>query len=215
MAVWLCGRMRKLSELISLAMKETIVGLICILCLPVITAAHPHLFVEAKLSIVFDEKGLAGIEEQWCFDEMFSAMIIEDFDKNKNQQFEVEEISILKKEAFSNLESFEYFTHVRLDGKFFKVEYVKDFQAEIKNEKIVYKFYVPCPVAAGERIKTIKLSIFDKSYYTAIQLMDSKPKLKGEFGFYEIHTQVKRVKEFICFEEDGFPETMILKFRSK
>lgn len=175
--------------------------------------AHPHLFVDAKLTFVFDEKGLAGIKEHWTFDEMFSAMILEDFDTNHDKQLNTEEIGSIKHKAFANLKNFEYFTFVRIDDKPFKAEYVKDFHAEMQAEKLIYQFFVPCHVTAIPQYKTMKVSIFDKSYFTAIQLTEDKSLLKGKADIFEINTKVHRVKEFICFEEDGFPETTILKFR--
>jgi ABC-type uncharacterized transport system substrate-binding protein len=193
--------------------KQFMFAVLMICGFSITSGAHPHLFVDAKLTILFDEKGMAGIEEHWTFDEMFSAMIIEEFDKNKDKKFDVREMASLKNEAFSNLESFEYLTHVRIDGTPFKVKYVKDFRAEIENEKIIYKFSVPCHVTAIKQNKTIKISVFDMSYYTAIQIADDKSEIKGEFELFEVHTKTHRVKEFICFEEDGFPETLVLKFR--
>ena len=74
------------------------------------TLSHPHIFVDCTLSFVFDENGFAGIKERWVFDEMFSSMILNDFDKDRNLSLDSQEIVAIKKGAFSNLKNFNYFT---------------------------------------------------------------------------------------------------------
>ena len=69
-------------------MKHIVIKLIfTIFCLLIIsngtTWAHPHVFIEQNLKIVFDEKGMAGFNVHWKFDDMFSSMICEDHDVNK------------------------------------------------------------------------------------------------------------------------------------
>lgn len=197
------------------ALKRIIITVFLLACLPATCFAHPHLFVDAILTAVFDEKGLAGFEEYWEFDEMFSTMIVEEHDKNRDGIFDDEEIELIKNKAFMNLKNFGFFTHITIDGKTFRIVYVKDFKAEIKGEKISYSFFIPCHVAACSRNKIIKISIYDTTYYTAIQLLDELPRLKGNTDLYEIASELKRVNNFICFEENGYPETTIVKFRHR
>ena len=111
--------------------KIFLVGLlVLILSIPALTSwSHPHIFLYSTVKVVFDEKGLAGVQVNWVFDEMFSSMMILDFDKNRNGRFEPAEIESLKKGAFDNLRQFDYFMHIKISGKSFKVKYVTDFSA--------------------------------------------------------------------------------------
>ena len=59
--------------------------------------AHPHVFIHNSVTIVFDENGLAGFKVDWVFDEMFSNMIIHDYDQNKNKKFRERGIFQFKK----------------------------------------------------------------------------------------------------------------------
>jgi ABC-type uncharacterized transport system substrate-binding protein len=116
---------------------------------PLFAAAHPHVFVYAGLQIVFGEKGPAGLRMLWIFDEMFSNMGISEFDQNGNRQFEPSEIEAARNGAFSYLRTYHYFTHIKIDGHKFEVNYVTDFSARIKESKIVYEFLAPCRVIAA------------------------------------------------------------------
>jgi len=42
--------------------------------------------------VVFDNKGLAGINFRWKFDDMFASMIAEDHDLNHNGHLEFDEV---------------------------------------------------------------------------------------------------------------------------
>jgi ABC-type uncharacterized transport system substrate-binding protein len=53
-----------------------------VLLMPCSASAHPHVYVDARVDVVFDDKGLAGFKVTWVFDEMFSNMIAYDFDTN-------------------------------------------------------------------------------------------------------------------------------------
>jgi len=67
---------------------------------------HAHVWIHGAVIVHFDEKGVAGFKQEWVFDEMFSHMIIHDFDKNKNGRFEPEEVKEVYRGAFSNLKDF-------------------------------------------------------------------------------------------------------------
>ena len=183
--------------------------------LPVRGLTHPHLFVDYELFFVFNDKGLAGLRERWTFDEMFSTMVREEYDRDRNQLFDYQENLEIEKNAFLNLENFDYFTFIRIDGQGFAVKMTRDFKADINEERVRYTFFVPCPVTAAEKFKTLQVSIFDKSYYTALQMTDDKQVLLGAEPSYSVKTEVKRAKEFICYEEDGFPETVVIQFKRR
>ena len=54
--------------------------------------SHPHVFIEGKASFSFNKEGLANINVEWIFDSMFSTMILTDYDENKDNKFNVDEI---------------------------------------------------------------------------------------------------------------------------
>lgn len=46
---------------------------------PLPALAHPHIFVEAQQTLIFDEEGrLAAVRSRWAYDEMFSLLMVED-----------------------------------------------------------------------------------------------------------------------------------------
>ncbi len=188
---------------------------ICIIIFPVFTSwSHPHVFLHSSVKVIFDQKGLAGVRFKWVFDEMFSSMIIFDFDKNGNGNFEPEEITELKKGAFANLREFGYFTHIKIDGKPFKVKFVTDFSAAINRGKLVYQFLVPCHVQALESFKEVNLSIYDVTFYSSVFLAEN-PVVFENRQLYEVQYRIEKNRNNAYYYGQIYPEEIVLRFRRK
>jgi len=187
-----------------------------LVCLATLTAttslAHPHVFFTASVEVVFDDEGLAGFEMTWVFDEMFSNMMIMDFDANGNGEFEGSEVRALKEANFSNLRNFSYFTHVTINGKPFTVEYVKDFSASIQDGRMTYRFFVPCHVSATESFKRIYLSVYDQTYYCNVQLKGKPVSYVNNDSFVVNHSiDINRDKAY--YYGQIHPEEIALRFK--
>jgi ABC-type uncharacterized transport system substrate-binding protein len=60
------------------------------------------------------------------------------------------------------------FTFVKIDGRPFAVKFVKDFNAILKDNRLVYEFFIPCHVTAVDTPKKLTIATYDPFYYTAI-----------------------------------------------
>lgn len=137
--------------------------------------AHPHVFVEPTLTLVFDDTGLAGFRQVWVFDEMFTIMILEDHDQGHDGALGPDEVAAIRQGAFDNIRQWDYFTNVTVEGRPFAVESVTDFNARVQGGHLVYEFFVPCRVAVAGRAKVVTLAVFDPDYY-----VDFLPPLREE-----------------------------------
>jgi len=174
--------------------------------------AHPHVFVDVELTIVFDERGLAGFRQRWVFDEMFSSTMLSNFDKNKDHVLDVHEIGEIKKGGFDNLRNYAYFTHIVIDGTIFEVKYVTEFSAEIHDNRLLYTFFVPCHVVAGDQFKQVTFSVFDKTYYTDVALVPDSLSCEGGSAFVVAY-DIKRIKEFSFYYGQIIPEGVSIQFK--
>ena len=146
--------------------------------------AHPHVFADTSLNIVFDQKGLSGIGVKWVFDEFFSSMILEEFDKDHNNRINPNENKGLEQGAFQNLKKYNYFNWIAIDGRKFVIKWVKDFRAQVKKGRLVYYFFVPCHLKASQNRKTVVISPSDPTYYTALEFAVLNPvTIKGGNNF--------------------------------
>ncbi len=130
--------------------------------------AHPHAFVECKLTFVFDKDGLAGFQQRWLLDEMLTLTILELVDTNHDFAISPEESRKTGEMTKENLKDFNFYTGVRIDGNPFQVNYITDFKAGMQGNKLVYSFFTPCHVKAYKDFKEIKVAVYDKTFYTYV-----------------------------------------------
>ncbi|ASP34655.1 DUF1007 family protein [Labrenzia sp. VG12] len=74
-------------------------------------AAHPHVFVEARSKLVFDDEGNAvAVQHIFRFDDAFTAFAIQGFDTNGDGIYSREELSELAQVNIESMADFGYFT---------------------------------------------------------------------------------------------------------
>jgi len=212
------GGFHGLGQLVYMVCRKVflLVGILAmILSLSIVNSwSHPHVFVYSAVDVVFDENGLAGFRIRWLFDEMFSSMIILDFDKNGNNRFEPSEIENVEDGAFSNLCEFDYFMHIKINGEPFTVKFVTDFSAEIKKGRLIYQFFVPCHVRAIDAFKELKLSIYDSTFYSSFFLVKN-PVAFENHQTVDVDHRIEKNKEDAYYFDQIYPEEITLKFRRK
>jgi ABC-type uncharacterized transport system substrate-binding protein len=177
--------------------------------------AHPHVFLDTRVTVVFDEEGITGFWIEWEFDEMFSAMIIQDFDENYDFSFGPAEIGNIEENAFSNLENFHYFTYVSWIGGEYKGKKVGDFSASIRGETLVYRFFVPCRIVIDSNERTVKVWIYDESYYCDVGFAKEKAAaFEGAKG-YDIKHEIIRDESINYYYGQVFPQVLRFSVRKK
>jgi len=186
-----------------------------VLCMSSEVIAHPHVFIAQRLNIVFDNQGLAGFGVEWHFDEMFSSMIAMDYDQNQNSSLEPAEVAAVKKKAFSHIAEYDYFIFVKINGQSFKVKWIKDFNAVLKNGRLSYHFFVPCHVKADKLFKQIVIAAYDPSYYAAIFFAQKQPAFIENGDQFVIESSLKEDKSTSIYFGMINPWALFLKFSLK
>ena len=196
-------------------LQRLVYGLSILFFFPALCLAHPHVFVDCTLTFVFDTNGLSGLKERWVFDEMFSSMILQDFDKDKNSLLNSQEIADIKKGAFLNLKNFNYFNHATINGENFPVKFVTEFFAEVRENHLIYTFFIPCHIAAASSYKEIKIAMYDSTYYVDVSLMN-KPPVRFEDGDAMEYTyRIADNTQALYYYGQIAPQEIILNFRKK
>lgn len=132
--------------------------------------AHPHIWIRATATMQFEDGKITGIRHEWIFDDFFSNALISDFDKNKNKQFDADEVKELEANAFVALKEFGYFTHVKVGGKAVTIETTRDFRPSIKDGKVVYTFVAVLPQPVDPRAVQFAAGVYDHSYYVDVEV---------------------------------------------
>lgn len=176
--------------------------------------AHPHIWIDRRIEVQFDENGLAGFHMHWVFDEMTSSGFIVDYDTDRNNALSKEEIRVMKKEAFEYLKNYGYMTHITINGKPFQVKFVTDFNPVIKQDQLIYRFFIPCHVRSHKHFKEVAVGVYDEEYYVDFAQKKGSVKLVDSDGF---HTSTRfRVNKNKSFYFNQFhPTEFILRFKNR
>lgn len=139
-----------------------------LIALPLPAFAHPHIFVEARLEIVADAQGnISELRNVWRFDEMFSASVLLDFDKNTDLTIDQAEADDVGKVVMDSLSEYSYYTFVTADGKPVKVAKPDVIHVAFKDNQILMFFSLK-PETATPLKGRMTFGVWDPTMYTAV-----------------------------------------------
>ncbi len=171
------GGTRGANSRLSVALRLfAVAALLCAaLASPGTLGAHPHVFIDARVTFRFDESELLGCEVEWQFDEMFTSMIVLDFDVPRDGDFSKEDIRTIEEGAFRNLRNYDYYTYFFVDGEKHPATEAREFTSFMRGGRIVYRFFVPFrhPIDAEEQ--RVRVRIYDETFFTDIAFQDHEP----------------------------------------
>ncbi len=135
---------------------------------PTAALAHPHIFAEARLEIVADGSNqITELRNVWRFDELFSASVVMDFDKNSNAQLDPDELQEVGQTVLDSLAEYNYYTTITDNGKSIKVNKPDAITADYKDGQLLLMFAVkpaePMPLKG-----TMSFGVYDPTMYTAM-----------------------------------------------
>ncbi len=157
-----------------MSLRETLaVG--SLLLLPFSLAAHPHVWITARAELVMDAGYLEKLKVEWTFDELFTNLLLLDYDRNADRRLSAEESLGVKSGYFDYLVSSGYFTHLSLGKTAIPVPRVSEFEAVINAKgQAVYRFSIPL----GQRIDArtpFRFAMYDETFFTDMVFDKASP----------------------------------------
>ena len=68
-------------------LRRLVLGFFLAVIVAPVVVAHPHVFINNKVTVVFDGGKLSGMTFRWAFDDMFSEMLLTDFKPDAEGNF--------------------------------------------------------------------------------------------------------------------------------
>jgi ABC-type uncharacterized transport system substrate-binding protein len=137
--------------------------------------AHPHVWITAVTTFLFEGPRLVGLRHRWQFDELFSSFVIDEHDVDGDGVFDPDELAGVREGAFSNLAEYGYFTHARIAGEAIELDEVLDFQASIDDGLLTYAFTLPLPEPIDPAGVSFAAGVYDPEYYVEVLLDPEDP----------------------------------------
>lgn len=148
---------------------------------PETVAAHPHVFIDNRVTFILAGQKITGFRENWLFDEVFSDQLLQQFDADQDGAVSPAESAQAAAGTLPNLANFHYFTYVWVDGKDLGRLEPSDFHASAKKGLVTFDFLVKLPTPVDPTKQAMALEINDREYYVEVLLAKENPILfKGQ-----------------------------------
>ncbi len=140
-------------------------------CIPVAATAHPHIFAEARMEIVEGpNRTVQEVRNIWRFDEMFSASVVMDYDKNSDLKLDKDELAEIGGTVMESLAEYSYYTFITDNGK--PVEFGKPeaVHVDYKDQQLLMFFSVK-PIKPLAVKGKLSFGAWDPTMYTALDFV--------------------------------------------
>ncbi len=138
--------------------------------------AHPHVWVTASATVLYDHNAITGLQQAWTFDEFYTQQAIEGLDKNGDGKYDRQELSELAQVNIDGLKEFNYFTVAKLGNGELKFKPPVDYWLEYNDQKILtLHFTLPLEKPVPADATGFAFSVSDPSYFIAFDLAKDHP----------------------------------------
>ena len=162
-------------------MRRLIVALSLLAALPGAASAHPHVLNDVHALVEFKDGKIVSLYMGWKFDPVFSASLVKDFDKNKNNRLDPDEIKDIEREAFQDTKDQGYFTYARIGEAPVQWPTATDFKIVAVKDSLMYAFRLSLPRPVDPRKEAFSFTTYEETFYIDMDFpTDNAVTLNGE-----------------------------------
>lgn len=142
--------------------------LVLCLCGVTLSLAHPHVFVDATVKVLFTQDGFSAIKNHWVYDELYSMAMMSSGDKDGDGVISDEENRWFCDAIMEPLRKSNYYNFVLVETSFLKVQELKNFRATFKNNRLVLDFDAKFSVPVQADYTMLVVAVADPTNYIQI-----------------------------------------------
>ncbi|MGI9352954.1 MAG: DUF1007 family protein [Rhizobiaceae bacterium] len=150
------------------------------LFMPGVATAHPHVFVEANIEVVRDDKGLfTELRQVWRFDELFSTTVTLDYDENVDGVLDEKELKEVTKIIKESIAEYDFYTAIRTGDKAVEFFEPDEINAYFEDGKMIMFLAVEPSKPIDLSTAPLRISASDTSYYVAFRFDTDNVSISG------------------------------------
>jgi ABC-type uncharacterized transport system substrate-binding protein len=135
-----------------------------------IVRAHPHVFVDSTVGVRFGDDGLEAVHFSWRFDDLSSAALLQTSELSGSGAFTPAAIRELERQHVQNVRILGWLD-VRVNGAAVPVTDIRDFDARVEREQVIYVFTASVRAPAS-REGVVQINVVDLGHYAAFTLLE-------------------------------------------
>lgn len=134
--------------------------------LPGAAGAHPHVWIDVQVRVLFDAEGRAvALEETWLFDDLYSVYATEGTDKDGDGEPDQAFLEAVMAENMKNLAAYGYFTEIKSGETPVKTDDATDMSTRMRDKRLEMAFRLPFETPVSVTDMPLGYAIFDPTYY--------------------------------------------------
>ncbi len=137
--------------------------------------AHPHLWMVAQSAYRIEDGRVVAVEVALRLDELVSATLADDFDRDRNGRFDATETARMEREAFAGLAELDWLSRLRVEGRAVELHPPSGFVAELEGGLVTYRFVRRLVAPVDPRAASVALTVADPSWYVDVMLDPENP----------------------------------------
>lgn len=138
--------------------------------------AHPHVWVDTRSTVLFDERGtLVGVYHRWTFDEMFSAYATQGLDTDGDGQLSREELQPLAQVNVESLHEFDFFTFLDLGAGHGRFVDPVNYWLEHDGFQLTLHFTLPLAEPLVMDARKVSIQVYDPSFFVDFLMAETEP----------------------------------------
>lgn len=143
-------------------------------------AAHPHVFIDSRMTAAFHGGELTHVSAHWTFDRFFTHQVLRDFGLDPSGDFSSQEIAQVKSGAFDNLKNYNYFIYIEVDGREIDANNPENFSVSVDNDgHLVYTFDIPVGIEVGAEGRTVEVAMYDEEFFVDMVFAEDYLEVQG------------------------------------
>ncbi|MEX0582995.1 MAG: DUF1007 family protein [Sneathiella sp.] len=128
--------------------------------------AHPHVWTDITIKILFDDTGkVTGLHQTWLFDDYYTAYAVEGTDLDGDGSPDPEKLEEIMGVNMAHLKEYGYFTEAKFKDKVLTLKPVTDMSTRMLDERLEMSFATPFEEPVSVAGNSFSYAIFDPTYY--------------------------------------------------
>jgi len=144
-------------------------ALTCAAFQPRVAEAHPHAWIDVRVTVLFDGDGaVTGLRQSWLFDEFYTAFATEGLDGDGDGIPDPALIDALSVENITNLADYSYFTSLWVDGTKQAFGTATEVTGSLVGDRYEMSFTAPLAAPLDPRAGAMTYAVYDPTYYVEL-----------------------------------------------
>jgi len=143
---------------------------------PTQAVAHPHVFVESRAEVVFDDQGrVSAVRHVWRFDEAFTAFAVQGLDANGDGELSRAELQPLAQVNVESLAEYDFFTFLYQGDDAVGFAEPEEYWLDFYGGRLTLFYTLPLEAPRIVDATTLTLDVYDPTYFVAFEMTQDTP----------------------------------------